>query len=287
MSTDPAKVPPRDRPQAGRRTGLKALVLWPLAGALGWASVDARALETWIMPYSFQASPGQPVATSLSDGNGLTPLSAPHRAGLRALQLVDVSGRFDPERWDRRHRLAQARFRAAAPGVACLVLSTDESEIRISPEAVEDYLDEIQAPGAVLKAWGQQRARREPWVERYTKEAKTYLRTGTTQAGWPALAQIGHRLELVPQTDPTRLQAGQWLSLVLMHDGKPQGDTALRLFTGSSVDQATRTDAQGLARFRLDKPGPHLVTATVLIAPAAAADPWTSHFATLGFGVGR
>jgi hypothetical protein len=265
---------------------LKWLALWPLAWALAGASPDASALETWIMPYSFQASLGQPLATSLSDGNGLTPLSAPHRLGLRTLQLVDSSGRFEPERWDRRHRLALARFRAAAPGVACLVLSTDESEIRIAPEAVDDYLAEIQAPGAVLQAWGRQKARQQPWVERYTKEAKTYLRSGTTQAGWPDLAQIGHRLELVPQTDPTRLQAGRWVSLMLLHDGKPQGDTALRLFTGSSADQATRTDAQGLARFRLDKPGPHLVSATVLIAPAAAADPWTSHFATLGFGVG-
>ncbi len=271
---------------AGRRAGLKALVLSPLACALAWAPTDASALETWIMPYSFRALPGQPVDTSLSDGNGLTPLSAPQRLSLRALQLVDTSGRFEPERWDRKHRLAQARFRAAAPGVACLVLSTDESEIRITPQAVDEYLAEIQAPAAVLQAWKQQKSRQQPWVEHYTKEAKTYLRSGNAQAGWPALAQIGQRLELVPQSDPTRLQAGDRLTLLLLMDGKPQGDTALRLFTGSQVDRTARTDAQGMARFRLDKAGPHLVSATLLQVPAPAEDHWTSHFATLGFGVG-
>jgi hypothetical protein len=259
--------------------------MWALSAA-AWMPLNASALETWIMPYSFRALPGQPVDTALSDGNGLTPLGAPQRLSLRALQLVDSSGRFEPERWDRKHRLATARFRAAAPGVACLVLSTDESEIRLKPEAVDEYLAEIAATPAVLQAWKRQKERSQPWVERYTKEAKTYLRSGTLQAGWPALAQVGQRLELVPQTDPTRLQAGDHLQLLLLLDGKPQADTALRLYTGSEVDQAARTDAQGLARFKLARTGPHLVAATVLQVPAAAGADWTSHFATLGFGVG-
>jgi hypothetical protein len=260
-----------------------AIAPWVLVMAL--SPTVCSALETWIMPFSFRAQPGQPVDTSLSDGNGLTPLSAPQRLSLRALQLVDNSGRFEPERWDRKHRLALARFRAASPGVACLVLSTDESEIRLKPEAVDEYLAEIQATPAVLQTWKRQKDRRQPWVEHYTKEAKTYLRSGNDQAGWPALAQVGQRLELVPQTDPTRLQAGDHLQLQLLLDGKPLGDTALRLYTGSAVDQATRTDAQGLARFGLARSGPHLVAVTVLQVPAASDDAWTSHFATLGFGV--
>jgi Domain of unknown function (DUF4198) len=140
---------------------------------------------------------------------------------------------------------------------------------------------------ACPSAWTRQRARGEPWRERYAKDAKSCLRLGSGDEGWPALASLGQRLELVPQRDPTRLVVGDELVLVLSFDGQPAPDVALRLISVGRPERVQRTDAQGQARFRLAAPGTYLVAATLLQRPVADGAPWTSRFATLGFSVGQ
>jgi uncharacterized GH25 family protein len=260
--------------------------LWALAALLLGLSAPAQAHDTWVMPVAFRVPAGQPISTLLSAGNGLTPLSAPRRRSFRVLQLIDSKGRSDPERWQRGDKSVQAHFPAAAPGVACLALSTNDNEITIEPDTVDAYLREVHAPAHVVEAWKRQRSRGEAWVERYGKDAKTYVRSGASSTGWPALAQLGHGLELVPQSDPTRLEPGDNLVLVLQFGGKPVADAALRLFSGTGDERVLRTDAQGRAQFKLATTGAHLVATTVIQQPAAPGAPWTSRFATLGFGVG-
>ena len=260
---------------------------WALAALLLGFSAPARAHDTWILPAAFRVPAGQPISTLLSAGHGLTPLRALRRKRLRALHLVDSHGRSEPERWQRGEASAQAHFAAAAPGVACLALGTRQTEIQIEPETVDEYLREVHAPASVVAAWQRQRSRGEAWVERCAKDAKTYLRSGPASTGWPALAQLGHALELVPQSDPTRLEPGHSLAMVLHWGGEPAAGVALRLFNSHGDEHFVRTDAQGLAHFQLGVPGPHLVATTVIQAPAAPGGAWTSRFATLGFGVGQ
>lgn len=266
--------------------GQRSSRLWALAALLLGVVAPAQAHDTWVMPTAFRVPAGQPISTLLSAGHGLTPLSAPRRRRLRVLQLVDSLGRHEPERWQRGGKTAQAHFLAAAPGLACLALSTSETLIEIEPETVDHYLSEVQPPAAIVAAWRRQHLRGEAWIERYAKDAKTYLRSGDDSTGWPALAQLGHVLELVPQSDPTRLEAGDTLRLVLHFKGQPAADMALRLFDSAGDERVVRTDAQGGAQFKLGAPGPHLVATTRIQVPASEGAPWTSRFATLGFGVG-
>lgn len=260
--------------------------LWGLVALLLGLSAPAHAHDTWVMPTAFRLPAGQPVSTLLSAGNGLVPLSAPKRRNLRVLQLVHSGGRHEAERWQRSSKSAQAHFPAFATGVGCLALSTNDNQIEIEPDTVDEYLREVQAPVPILEAWKRQRAKGVAWVERYAKDAKTYLRSGTASTGWPALAQLGHQLEMVPQSDPTRLEAGDTLTVLLQFNGKPVPDAALRLFAGTAAEHVVRTDARGLAQFKLAATGPHLIATTVIQPPAAPGAPWTSRFATLGFGVG-
>ncbi|MFM7506221.1 MAG: DUF4198 domain-containing protein [Rubrivivax sp.] len=264
----------------------RASRLWALAALLLGVAGPAQAHDTWVMPTTFRVPAGQPISTLLSAGHGLTPLSAPRRRRLRVLQLVDSLGRREPDRWQRGGKTAQAHFSAAAPGVACLALSTLETLIDIEPDTVDKYLGEVQPPAAIVAAWQRQRARGEAWIERYGKDAKTYLRSGDDSTGWPALAQLGHALELVPQSDPTRLEPGDTLRLVLHFKGQPAADVALRLFNSAGDERVVRTGTQGGAQFKRGAPGPHLVATTLIQVPASAGAPWTSRFATLGFGVG-
>lgn len=258
-----------------------------LLAALLWMAGLAQAHDTWVLPQHFDPAPGQPLVVRLSSGEGLAPKVVPRQTTVDSLRLVQAGGRREPAHVERGKTAVQARFDAPAPGLACLVASSDESDIRIEPRLVNLYLKEIHPPAGIMDTWKRQQARGEPWVERYAKDAKTCLRIGPGDDGWPALASLGQRLELVPQRDPTRLAVGDELVLVLSLDGQPAPDVALRLITAGRPERVQRTDAQGQARFRLAATGTHLVAATVLRPPEADGLPWTSRFATLGFGVAR
>jgi len=256
-----------------------------LAALLGFA-MPARAHDTWVMPASFRVPVGQAIATTLSAGDGLAAAAGPGRQGFRELHLVDSRGRAGPIFWRDGRDAARALFAAGAPGVACLALTTHESDIAIEPEIVDKYLREVHAPAQIVDAWQAQRARGEGWRERYAKDGKTYLRSGDASSGWPALARLGQRLEMVPQSDPTRLEIGDTLTVQLQFDGRPAPGMPLRLYAGSATEQVVHTDAQGRAQFTLAQAGPHLLATTLITPPAGAGAPWTSRFATLGFGVG-
>jgi hypothetical protein len=169
--------------------------------------------------------------------------------------------------------------------VSCMAVTTKDREIEIKPETVDAYLAEIRPNSEILQAWAGQRARGQVWKERYAKDAKTYLRTGAGDAGWPALAVLGQVLEIVPAQDPTKVKKGGKLDVVLQHNGKPLPDVALRIYAGKEPERVVRTDAQGRATFALAQTGPHLIATTMLNLPDKPGGLWTSRFATMGFGV--
>jgi len=273
------------KPAPPKTSWMRFTMCQPLVLAVALWAGAALAHDTWVMPNRFVLPAGEHVAAVVSSGDGLKPIVAPTRRALRTLQLVDVAGRSDAKHWQRLDRQAQAEFEAPAPGLACLVLGMDETEISLDADTVALYLQEIQAPGHIVQAWKQQRANGRPWVERYAKDGKTYLRSGQSQAGWPALQRLGHRLEIVPQTDPTRLMVGDSLGLLLQMDGQAQPGIALRVSAGDASLQVVRTDSQGRAQVRVTTGGQHLIATTVLKPPASATAAWTSRFATLGFAV--
>jgi uncharacterized GH25 family protein len=248
-------------------------------------AASACAHDTWIMPITFNLPPGQPVAARMSAGDGLKTDAPPRRERLVSVELVDAVGRSTHTRWQAEDKHVDLAFPPPAAGVACMAVTTKDREIEIKPDVVDAYLAEIQPGAQVLQAWAGQRARGEPWKERYAKDAKTCIRTGSADAGWPRLQVLGQTLEIVPAQDPTRLRRGERLGVELRHNGKPLPDVALRLYAGQDAEKVVRTDAQGRASFELLRSGPHLIATTRLDLPDKPGGLWTSRFATMGFGV--
>ncbi len=251
------------------------------------ASAVAQAHDTWIMPSSFAPPAGQPIMATMSAGDGLIALSAPNQHRVHSVELIDAIRKQRFKTWKKQKTLTALSFGSPAAGVACLAVSTKEREIVIKAKLVDQYLAEIQPTADVTDTWARQRANGTPWKERYAKDAKTYLRTGDSDVGWPQLAVLGQVLEIVPQQNPTRLMKGGRFDVVLQLKGEPVADVALRLFSGTSDEKVVRTDAQGRASFELIHGGKSLIATTVLSLPAGERAPWTSRFATLGFSVGQ
>ncbi len=71
--------------------------------------------------------------------------------------------------------------------------------------------------------------------------------------------KVGHRLEIVPLSDPAKLKAGDYFEFRVLFNGEPLGEAFNSTYLGFSQDEAwaysARSNSRGLAKVRLLKPG--------------------------------
>lgn len=110
---------------------------------------------------------------------------------------------------------------------------------------------------------------------------------GRIRSGIPA---IGHKLEIMAQSDPTALRSGDTLRVQLQFDGAPLSQSRLKLgregLPPHTYVAEVDTDQEGFAEFNLPQPGVWYVRAH-LIRPRenpTEAD-WESYWASITFEV--
>lgn len=116
--------------------------------------------------------------------------------------------------------------------------------------------------------------------------AKTMVIVGT---GGPSAAgmALGHRLEILTDSDPAGRAAGELLTIQVLFDGEPHAGPLLAFHAGSGEDpfEATETAADGRAEIHLQGESPWLLLAH---AEIDYADPTVCDverfYATLSFG---
>lgn len=162
--------------------------------------------------------------------------------------------------------------------------------LRLDPEAFDRYLADERAEEALA----QRRASPPtlgPITEQYTKYAKTIVRVEPADPDDKAfLEPIGHRLEIVPLSNPCDWHSGSNVQVRVLLDGHPWPHIAVS--AGHEAAESTdpsgrsRTDAEGRASFALTRPGhgffkAHLIRSTHGLTPES----WQSLWATLTFEV--
>ncbi len=126
-------------------------------------------------------------------------------------------------------------------------------------------------------------------LERYVRHSKALIQAGEHYAVDASTLAIGYELEIVPETNPYRLQPGDELTVRLLYRGKPAEGLLLiafnKNFTGEA--QRIRSDTDGRASVRLGRPGPWMLKAVkILPYHSETIDPeaeWQSHWANLTF----
>lgn len=117
-----------------------------------------------------------------------------------------------------------------------------------------------------------------------------YSRYAKLVKGRGALDVLGHTLEIVLEKDPAELNAGESLPIRVLFRGKPLADAQVAAayaganLKGHKYPVVARTDAEGRAALKLDRPG--LWYARLIHMVPAVDDPevdWRSFFATLTF----
>jgi uncharacterized GH25 family protein len=255
------------------------------AAALSLVSVTASAHDTWLLPEQFAVAADAPFALDLTSGVAFadadTAVDAARVAGAacrlhgQTVKLTDFSA--SP------HSL-HVQATPAGAGVATVWMELAPNDIELTAPQVEEYLAEIGAPDLVRRRWIVSRPQR--WRERYAKHAKTFVRVGDAGADRSWSEPVGMYLELVPQSDPTRLAAGDTLVVEVLRDGISLPGFALAVQReGGAVEQKQRTDGGGNVSFHFDRAGRWLVRGTWLLAVADPAVDWESHFTTMTLDV--
>ncbi|HKQ48513.1 MAG TPA: DUF4198 domain-containing protein [Phycisphaerae bacterium] len=270
-------------------------VLWGLSiGTI--APSLAHSHDTWLIADKNTANDGDVVWLSFVTGE-VFPFGEKATEPGRVAQFVDrlddksadVTG-FKPE-----DKGLSVRRPIAGGGLHVIGCALSPHLIEMKPEDFEKYLRSERAETALAAFQRTSRAdafKDKPIVEEYTKFAKTIVEVAPTDEDDDGYAvPLGHRLEIIPQSNPCRWKAGQTVQVKVLLDGYAWKDVSV--FVGHDDRKAhdytaeTRTDAKGMASISLARPGHWFIKAHV-IRPTDGLGKvkWESFWASLTFRVG-
>ncbi len=256
-----------------------------IVAALAFLSAPLPAHDTWISARKADVAVGEVARFNLTSGEKFPALEtavAPDQIARSGLRVRGKTLRFTG-RDKEDHALLLSRA-ADSPGVAAAWVELKPTRIELEPAEVAHYLAEIGESERISKELaGQPPAR---WREIYRKHAKAFVRIGVAESDDSWREPVGMALEIVPESDPTRLSAGESLSVRVLEAGKPLAGFPLASLAPGRPDRTlVRTDAAGRAKVLLDRPGPWLLSGTRLSRSARPGADWESDFTTLTLSV--
>lgn len=264
----------------GRRQVAGALCGLALAGHLLGATLLAH--DVWIEPTTFAPKAGDVMGARLRVGQDFIGDPLRRDDALIDRFFVDAGGGRRPL-VGRQGADPAGLFRVEAPGLLVIGYQSHPRPVDLTEEKFNEYLKEegLEAIAALRARRGQTGGVR----ERFSRCAKSLVSSGEPRADEGDRA-LGFTLELVAETNPYRLAAGQDLPVRLTYEGRP---LAGALVVAMNRDDAAgrlsaRSDAMGRVRFRLPRQGQWLVKAVHMIpAPAQSGADWESFWASLTF----
>jgi len=264
---------------------LFSLVLVALPGLL-------RAHDTWLVPASFYASPGEQVRVRLATSEAF-PTSdgavSPDRVVRFTLRTGSGTAQVGGYRVGGKDLIADV----VAPAAGSAIVAAETKPRTFPGGGLEAKIFNQYLQGEQLTAVIEARALRDetdkPGRERYRKIAKAVICVGDATDSLPTQPE-GLWLEIVPRRTPCGLRVGDALTATVLFEGKPLEGVHLAAgfegTTGHKYPVWLRTDGAGQATVRFDRPGAWFLR-TLHMVPAKD-DPeadWHSAFTTLVFEV--
>lgn len=203
---------------------------------------DAAAHYAYIIPQSFRVSTGDTVIVGFHSADSFPESSAV----LKRLQEPTIHTergalKLDGLKEDGK-RLA-ATVNVAASGHVIVTAVNGAAIEEIKPVSFEKYLEE-EGLGHIVQARAQRGESDKPGKERYTMYAKTIFVAGVPTDAYRAV--VGLPLEIVPEKDPYRLQAGESLPVPVLLRGAPAANLEVKATSaGGKAQVVGKTDANG------------------------------------------
>ena len=256
------------------------------AAALLASATLAAAHETWLMPSSMRVAVGRTVELHITSGMKFPANELPIDPTRVVRAEVRTGGNVERLRAPRATRRSlRYVWTPRQPGVAAISVALKPRTLELEPKLIEEYLGEIRADSTVRAQWDSVPAPRR-WREMYTKYATSFVRVGKSEQDSKWNSPTGLDFEIVPESDPTALSAGDALRIrVLLHGAPLAGFPVGARREGGSADAFVTTNASGQASVPLPKQGRWLLFGTHLRRTNEPGLEWRSDFVTMTFAV--
>src|ERR1700682_1785477 len=264
----------------------KRLVVILSAAALLASATLAAAHETWLMPSNMRVATGRTVELHVTSGMKFPANELPIDPTRVVRAEVRTGGNVERLRAPRATRRSlRYIWIPRQSGVATISLALKPRTLELEPKLIQEYLAEIRADSSVRAQWDSIPAPRR-WRESYTKNATSFVRVGKygQDSNWKSPA--GLDFEIVPESDPTALSAGDRLPIRVFLNGAPlTGFPVGARREGGTAAAFVTTDASGRASVPLPKQGRWLLFGTHLRRTNEPGLEWRSDFVTMTFAV--
>ena len=261
-----------------RRALSAALTGFAVAAALS-------AHDFWIEPSSFRPPVGTQLAVSLRVGQNFQGEPVP-RAGPMIVKFVLSSSAGELSIGGLPGTDPAGFVRIVNPGFFLIGYRSNRTPITLEADKFEKYLED-EGLDAVLKARASRNEKTRPGNEVYSRCAKSLIEgNGTGDTGFDGT--LGFTLELVADSNPLKLRAGDTMKMRLLYEGKGLAGGLVKLTNRDDPDTTAtaRTAADGRVSFKLPRKGVWLARVVHMVpAPADTKADWESLWASLTFEV--
>lgn len=221
---------------------------------LGLTLSKAWAHDYWIMPATFQPKKGKVLKVAFTNGHKYFVNEGIPDITRFQLCFITPKGENIPLTYSRvEPKAAWAKIPIRGQGTYVI------SAVSISPEYWCQTTDGWKPGGKAEHANATK-------AGMYVKSVKTFLNVGQSSESYKTA--FGHTIEIVPQVNPSMLKQGQQLTISVLFKGKPiEGIPVFGIYDGFSPKEhsdrpiQTKTDANGTASVKVDRPGIWIVFA--------------------------
>jgi len=261
---------------------------WLKTGALVvLAASSLAAHDTWLVPTQFRVTPGQPVKVALNTSEDF-PASeaapAPERVARFEAVTAGGSAAVGGYRVEGKSLVAEV---TPGPGVTLVAAVTHPRLIVLEAPVFTEYITE-EGLEEIVTARAARGESGKPGRERYSKVTKLALCADGRGADFRR--PLGLQVEIVPETNPCELRAGDTLRVQVLFEGRPLANVRVGAgyagVHGHHYPVWVKTDAEGRAAIPLDRSGAWFVRTLHMIPSTEFEDAdWQSWFSTLTFEV--
>ena len=241
--------------------------------------------DFWIEPSSFHPPAGSELAVSLRVGEHFRGDPVP-RADPRIVKFVLSSASGETPIGGLPATDPAGLVMVPSPGLFLIGYRSQRTPITLEPEKFEKYLAD-EGLDHVLSARKSRGEQGKAGLEVYSRCAKSLIAVGGTgKAGFDQA--LGFTLEILAESNPLKLSAGQTMRVRVLHEGKPLAGSLVKAIALEDPDNTltARSGKDGRVSLQLPRKGVWLIKVVHMVpAPKETGADWESLWASLTFEV--
>ncbi|HZY81249.1 MAG TPA: DUF4198 domain-containing protein [Cyclobacteriaceae bacterium] len=248
----------------------------------------ALAHEFWLLPKKFRYAVGEDVKIDFMVGENFSgePWDLTKHK-VETMQVISSYGKKVLTADVKPTRGNNLTYKLANDGTHLFTMTSNAAYIELDGAKFNDYLKEDGIED-ILALRTKNNELDKPSRENYSRFTKLLVQSGANVEGDVFKRKIGHRVEIIPLTNPYKLKSGDYLECEILYEGKPLPHQMVKIwsFIGHrSFLQDAYTESDGKVKFPISNNGPWMVSFVKMIKSTRPNIDYESMWASLVFGV--